>query len=215
MDVGVSFFVVAGNRVDDSECGTKPFTTRTDQRILHCAQIEGNGRDAGSIARRFGNDGFGGAWNKDQILVIFKDSRIGSFGATALTLSLLARYLLLVSLPLEHFSAYVISSQVLNRWSSLPLSYLLPPVQEQTGLGSQIARLTSFNSLAIGSLFSFAVVFLVLRWSSIGPVLLTLLTVALSGWFYFRKIGGVTGDCFGATNQLTEIVVYLCGVWIP
>lgn len=68
-------------------------------------------------------DGFGGAWNKDQILVIFKDSRIGSYGATALTLSLLARYLLLVSLPLEHFGAYVVSSQVLCRWSSLPRLY--------------------------------------------------------------------------------------------
>lgn len=159
-------------------------------------------------------DGFGGAWNKDQILVIFKDSRIGSFGATALTLSLLARYLLLVSLPLEHFGAYVVSSQVLCRWSSLPLGYLLPPVHEQKGLGTQIARLTSLNSLAIGSLFSFAVVFLLLRWASIGPVLLAMLTAALSGWFYFKKIGGVTGDCFGATNQLTEVVVYLCGVWI-
>lgn len=160
-------------------------------------------------------DGFGGAWTKDQILVILKDSRIGSYGAAALTLSLLARYLLLVSLPLEHFGAYVVSSQVLCRWSSLPLSYLLPPVHEQKGLGTQIARLTTFNSLVIGSLFSFAVVFLLLRWSSICPVLLTLLTVAVSGWFYFRKIGGVTGDCFGATNQLTEIVVYLCGVWTP
>jgi adenosylcobinamide-GDP ribazoletransferase len=160
-------------------------------------------------------DGFGGAWTKEQILVIMKDSRIGSYGVTALTLSLLARYLLLVSLPLEHFGAYVVSSQVLCRWSSLPLSYLLPPAHEQNGLGAQVARLTSLNSLAVGSIFSFAVVFLLLRWSAVGPVLLAMLTVALSGWFYFRKIGGVTGDCFGATNQLTEVVVYLCGVWIP
>ena len=159
-------------------------------------------------------DGFGGAQNKNQILVILRDSRIGSYGAIALTLSLLARYLLLVSLPLEHFGAYVVSSQVLCRWSSLPLGYLLPPVHEQKGLGTQIARLTSFNSMAIGSLFSFAVVFLLLRWSSIGPVLLAMLTAALTGWFYLKKIGGVTGDCFGATNQLTEIAVYLCGVWI-
>jgi len=35
----------------------------------------------------------------------------------------------------------------------------------------------------------------------------------LSGFYYFRRIGGVTGDCFGATNQLAEIAVYFCGVW--
>jgi adenosylcobinamide-GDP ribazoletransferase len=44
-------------------------------------------------------------------------------------------------------------------------------------------------------------------------LLVATLAVALSGWLYTKKIGGVTGDCFGATNQLTEIAVYFCGVW--
>ena len=159
-------------------------------------------------------DGFGGGWNRDQILIIMKDSRIGSYGATALVLSLLARYLLLASLPLEHFAAYIISSQVLCRWSSLPLSYLLPPAREQDGQGARIARLISRSSLIVATLISFAVAAFLLRWSAIAPILTSILIIGLSGWFYFRKIGGVTGDCFGATNQLTEIAVYLCGVWI-
>jgi adenosylcobinamide-GDP ribazoletransferase len=159
-------------------------------------------------------DGFGGGWTKDQILIIMKDSRIGSYGATALVLSLLARYLLLASLPLEHFSSYMISSQVLCRWTSLPLSYLLPPAREQDGQGARIARLTSKSSLAFASLFSFAIAALLLRWSAIAPILLAILAVVLTGWFYSRKIGGVTGDCFGATNQLAEIAIYICGVWV-
>jgi adenosylcobinamide-GDP ribazoletransferase len=158
-------------------------------------------------------DGFGGGWNKDQILLILKDSRIGSYGATALTLSLLARYLLLATLPIEHFAAYMISAHVLCRWSSLPLSYFLPPAREQDGQGARIAKLTSLSSLILGSVFSVSVVIFSLRRSSISPLLDTMLITALSGWFYIRKIGGVTGDCFGATNQLTEIAVYLCGVW--
>jgi adenosylcobinamide-GDP ribazoletransferase len=160
-------------------------------------------------------DGFGGGWSRDQILVIMKDSRIGSYGATALVLSLLARYLLLESLPTERFAAFIISSQILSRWSSLPLSYLLPAARAQNGQGAQIAKLTSKSSLVIASLFGVAIVAFLLRWSAIPPILFAILTVALSGWFYFRKIGGVTGDCFGATNQLTEIAVYLCGVWNP
>jgi adenosylcobinamide-GDP ribazoletransferase len=158
-------------------------------------------------------DGIGGGRTKDQILVILKDSRIGTYGATALVLSLLSRYLLLASLPLEHFAAYVISSQVLCRWSSLPMSYFLPPAREQDGQGARIAKLTSLASLIFGSVFSFAVVAFALRWSALAPVLVAILAVALSGWLYGRKIGGVTGDCFGATNQLTEIAVYFCGVW--
>jgi adenosylcobinamide-GDP ribazoletransferase len=159
-------------------------------------------------------DGFWGGRTRDQILAILKDSRIGSYGATALALSLLARYLLLASLPLKQFAAYVISSQVLCRWSALPLSYFLPPAREQDGQGARIARLTSLASLIFGSAFSFAVVAFALRWSAIAPALIAILIVALSGWVYARRIGGVTGDCFGATSQLTEIAVYFCGVWI-
>jgi adenosylcobinamide-GDP ribazoletransferase len=158
-------------------------------------------------------DGFGGGRTKDHILSIFKDSRIGSYGATALVLSLLARYLLLASLPMEHFAAYVISSHVLCRWSSLPLSYFLPSAREQDGQGARIAKLTSLASLIFGSAFSFAVVAFALRRSAVAPALVAIFTVALSGWLYARKIGGVTGDCFGATTQLTEIAVYFCGVW--
>ena len=158
-------------------------------------------------------DGFGGGRTKDQILAILKDSLIGSYGATALMLSLLARYLLLASLPLEHFAVYVVSSHVLCRWSSLPLSYFLSPAREQDGQGARIAKLTSFASLIFGSVFSIAVVAFVLRWSAVVPLLVAVLAVALSSWLYGRKIGGVTGDCFGATNQLTEIAVYFCGVW--
>jgi adenosylcobinamide-GDP ribazoletransferase len=158
-------------------------------------------------------DGFGGGWDKKQILVILKDSRIGSYGATALILSLLGRYLLLASLPLEHFAAYVISAHVLCRWSSLPLSYFLPPARDKDGQGARIANLTSLSSLAIGSSFSFAIVIFALRGAAVAPIAATLLFVIFSGWFYHRKIGGVTGDCFGATNQLAEIAVYVCGGW--
>ena len=158
-------------------------------------------------------DGFGGGRDKEQILVILKDSRIGSYGATALILSLLGRYLLLASLPLEHFAAYVISAHVLCRWSSLPLSYLLSPAREKDSQGARIAHLTSLSSLAVGSFFSFVIVIFSLRGAAAAPIVATLLVVILSGWFYHKKIGGVTGDCFGATNQLAEIAVYLCGGW--
>jgi adenosylcobinamide-GDP ribazoletransferase len=129
-------------------------------------------------------------------------------------LSLLARYLLLEWLPIQQFAAYVVSAHVLCRWSSLPLSYFFPPAREQDGQGARIARLTSLSSLVFGSVLSFAIVIFALRWSAVAPLLFTMIAVALSGWFYFRKIAGVTGDCFGATNQLTEIAVYFCGVWV-
>jgi adenosylcobinamide-GDP ribazoletransferase len=78
-----------------------------------------------------------------------------------------------------------------------------------------VAQLTSASSLIAGSLFTLATAVVALRKAAIAPVLSAILVSLLSGFFYMRKLGGVTGDCFGATNQLTEIAVYLCGVWQP
>src|SRR5216683_843276 len=60
-------------------------------------------------------DGFVGGWNREQVLTILRDSRIGSFGALALVLSVLARFLLLSSLPVNRFTAFVVSAHVLCR----------------------------------------------------------------------------------------------------
>jgi adenosylcobinamide-GDP ribazoletransferase len=154
-----------------------------------------------------------GGWSREQRLTILRDSRIGSYGVTALVLSLLSRAVLLAGLPLEHFTAYLVSAHVLCRWSMLPLSYYLPPAREKDGQGARIAGLTSTFSLIAGSLFTIATVIVALRKAAIAPLLSAMAVPLLSGFFYARKFGGVTGDCFGATNQLTEIAVYVCGVW--
>jgi adenosylcobinamide-GDP ribazoletransferase len=144
-----------------------------------------------------------GGWNREQRLAILRDSRIGSYGVTALVLSLLSRAVLLAELPLEHFTVYLVSAHVLCRWSLLPLSYYLPAARDSEGQGARIA----------GSLFTIATVIVALRKAAIAPLLSAMAVPLLSGFFYVRKFGGVTGDCFGATNQLTEIAVYVCGVW--
>ena len=157
-------------------------------------------------------DGFGGGWNKDRILEIMHDSRIGSYGAIALTLSLLARYVLLSRLPLLQFSSYMIVAHVLCRWSTLPLGFFLPPAKEHEGQGAMVARGVSIASLVLGTLFTFAVCYWRLQNAAWIPVAATLAVILASGLYYRGQIGGVTGDCFGATNQLSEIAVYLCGV---
>jgi adenosylcobinamide-GDP ribazoletransferase len=156
-----------------------------------------------------------GGWNPEQRLAILRDSRIGTYGAAALVLSLLSRAVLLAGLPLEHFTAYLISAHVLCRWSTLPLSYYLPPARDSEGQGARIASLTSASSLIVGSVFTIVTVMVALRRAAIAPVLSAMAIPLLSSFLYMRKFGGVTGDCFGATNQLTEIAVYLCGVWTP
>lgn len=157
-------------------------------------------------------DGFGGGWNREQILLILKDSRIGSYGAIALVLSLAVRIFLLASLPVDRFVAFVVSAQVLSRWTTLPLGHFLKPARAD-GQGARVANGISLASVILSLIFYLAVAgYFLHAWFWL-PVLIAVIITFFSGLYYQHRIGGVTGDCFGATIQLTEIAVYMCGVW--
>jgi adenosylcobinamide-GDP ribazoletransferase len=157
-------------------------------------------------------DGFGGGWDKEQILTIMRDSRIGSYGAIAIAFSLLGRFVLLTKLPPTKFVAYFVAGQVLSRWTPLPLSFFLLPARADSGQGSRVARKVSWLSLIIGTILALGIASLFLHgavWSA-GSV--AVLVTATAGFYYQRRLGGITGDCLGATIQLAEIGVYLTGV---
>ena len=158
-------------------------------------------------------DAFGGGWDRQKVLDIMKDSRIGAFGALALLFSVGGRVLLLRSLPAGILVPYVISAEVLCRWVILPLGAALPGAREKDGQGARIARRVSGVSLAVGTLIALGAVGLMLHQSMIWPIAAASAVTLLSGLYYKHRIGGVTGDCFGATSQLTLLAVYLCGVW--
>jgi len=158
-------------------------------------------------------DAFGSGWNRQQILDIMKDSRIGTFGALAIVFAVTGRVLLLASLQPGHVIEYLISADVLCRWTALPLGASLPSAREQGSQGGRVAGQISRVSLAIGTLVAFGVVGYLLRMSMWVPVAAASAVTLLSGLYYKRRIGGITGDCFGATSQLTLVAVYLCGVW--
>jgi adenosylcobinamide-GDP ribazoletransferase len=158
-------------------------------------------------------DAFGGGWNRQKRLEIMKDSRIGSYGALALVFSVAGRILLLANLPSSSFIQYAISAEVLCRWTVLPLGAALPGAREQESQGARLARQISGLSLAVGTLFALAIVGYLLRMSMWIPFVAASAVTFCSGWYYKRRIGGITGDCFGATIQLTLVAVYLCGVW--
>jgi adenosylcobinamide-GDP ribazoletransferase len=164
-------------------------------------------------------DGFGGGWEREKVLAIMRDSRIGTYGASALALSLLARISLIASLPRSEVASYLLIAPILSRWTTLPLSFFLPPARERSegqidGQGARIARLTTRASLIIGSLLAFAVAIAFLRIRAFVPILACAVVTLVTALYYNHRLGGVTGDCFGATNQLAEIAVYLCGVWV-
>jgi adenosylcobinamide-GDP ribazoletransferase len=156
-------------------------------------------------------DGFGGGWSKDQILSIMRDSRVGSFGALAITLALLARFVFLSDLPPQRLDGYLVAGQVASRWTALPLAYFLPPAREQGGQGAHVAGKVTLFTLIVGTVITLAIVGFALKLHSLWAMAAAVVVTGLSGLYYRRSIGGVTGDCLGATNQLVEVAAYLTG----
>lgn len=163
-------------------------------------------------------DGFGGGTSREKILLILRDSRIGSYGGLALVFSLMGRLLLLASLPPAQVPYSLIAAGVLCRWTILPLSYFLPSARdsatpESDGQGARIARQIKQATLIGATILSFAVAAVLLKHQAIATIVSVVSIAWLTGTYYKSRIGGVTGDCFGATIQLAEMSVYLCGVW--
>ncbi len=159
-------------------------------------------------------DAFGGGWTREDRLRILKDSRIGSFGAIALILSFGLRGTLLTAIPANQVLNYLISAQVLSRWTSLPLGSILPSARGSDGQGGRLAGKMSLSAAVIGTVITAVVLWCFLRVSAWQPALAVALVTAVSGMYYRQRIGGITGDCMGATIQISEIAVYLCGAWM-
>ena len=157
-------------------------------------------------------DGFGGGWEKEQILAIMRDSRIGSYGAIAIAFSLLVRFVLLTELPTMKFTAYFAAGQVLSRWTPLPLSFFLLPAQAGSGQGSRVAGKVSRFSFVCGTVLALGSSALFLKDALLWAGSIAVLITAITGFYYQRRLGGITGDCLGATIQLAEMGVYLTGV---
>ncbi len=160
-------------------------------------------------------DGFGGGWTKAQILEIMKDSRIGAFGAIGMMMLLTLKFLSLVSLPHSLLPMALIAGHSVSRFASVSLLYTNDYVREDALSKSKpLAR-----RIAIGELFfagflgiipliplSFSVS---QRWGIVG----CLGTIWIVRWYlaryFMRWIGGYTGDCLGAVQQITEVTFYL------
>src|SRR5260370_15607962 len=103
-------------------------------------------------------DGFGGGREKDRVLAIMRDSRIGNFGAVAITLGLLARFVFLTNLPAGKFIGLVIAGQVPGPWSALPVGLFRPSaLDNEASQGKLIAHKITATSFAAGTILALAI----------------------------------------------------------
>lgn len=154
-------------------------------------------------------DGLGGGWSRDQTLAIMKDSRIGSYGAVAIVLSIAIKVATLSTLAPIDVARALIAGHTLGRWTSLPLLRRSPYVRESRGAGAPYAGAVTVPRLTVATLLTVAVVAALLGWRALPVLAAVIVVTVLAGWYFRRRLGGITGDCLGATNQCAELATYL------
>jgi len=154
-------------------------------------------------------DGFGGGWSKEDILRIMKDSRVGSYGVAGLVLVMGLKVAALAALSPGDAVRGLIAAHALARWSSLPLIWWYPYVRESSATGKPFAASVTPARLAVGTVLALLIAGGALGIRAIPAAAVTVVVVVLAGRYFNRWIGGITGDCLGAANQVAEAAVYL------
>lgn len=161
-------------------------------------------------------DGLFGGWTPAKRLQIMRDSRIGVYGASALCLLLLVKWQALAHLPAASAAAVLIPACAWARWSALPLARCLPYARDD-GPNKPVAEGIGRRELVIASIIAGATLLPLLLtpqgWTLVLAALsASIIVLRASAALYRRRIGGLTGDCLGATNQAIEVCWLLLAV---
>jgi adenosylcobinamide-GDP ribazoletransferase len=154
-------------------------------------------------------DGLGGGTSREQKLAIMRDSRIGSYGACALGLSLLLRWSALAAIAEPRQVAIALIVAHASARASLPVFMQLVPPARSDGLSTSVGQPPS-TSIAVA--LALGAVCLLFGLGPTGAIvgLLMLLAIGLAlGWLARKQIGGQTGDVLGTLEQLSEAAILL------
>jgi adenosylcobinamide-GDP ribazoletransferase len=160
-------------------------------------------------------DGFGGGATREQKLAIMRDSRVGTYGALALCMSVLLR-VAAVTAALERgvfltALALVAASALSRAVGLIPLVTLLPARHDGAGFSARTPSPSAMRlALYIGGALSLAPAF---GGASLGQTVAGGVAAAAGALgmakLAERQIGGYTGDVLGAAQQIAEIAVLL------
>ena len=159
-------------------------------------------------------DALGGGSTRERVLAILKDSRIGTYGGAALTAAILLRVALLARLGTATPTALVLASSI-SRLAPVWLMSSLPYVTEVARAKSRSIVAAGPAQVVVASLWVAAVsvalaLCRVMSVVGLGAAWAATCGVALLCALRFRaRVGGVTGDFLGATQQVTECAVLL------
>ena len=150
-------------------------------------------------------DGVIAGKSKKERLAIMSDTNVGAFGIVGAILLLLLKYASLSSAPIL---PALLLMPTLSRWIMVSIIFIYP-YAKSSGMGLAFKQGATWQRLTIATTIAFIVAVAVLKlWGLVLMAALWLIAFGIAGYFRSR-LGGLTGDNYGAINELAEVLVLL------
>ncbi|MGB3466521.1 MAG: adenosylcobinamide-GDP ribazoletransferase [Cyclobacteriaceae bacterium] len=164
-------------------------------------------------------DAFGGGWTRQQILKIMKDSRLGTYGVTGVFLLLSLKIALIYEiytfkiLSIVTLATILITVHSVSRFIASTFVFTHDYARDSNDSKSKpVAVRTGVGNLLTGFIWSLLpltyLAYLEGNWWLFLIYLPVYSGKILLARYYTKWIGGYTGDCLGATQQVSEIICY-------
>ena len=159
-------------------------------------------------------DGFGGGAARERVLDIMRDSRIGVYGALGIVMLLALKLSSLTALPSPAVAMTMLAAHPLSRALAAALMWRIDYARSE-GKAAPVARRMSSGEFLFASLCGLAPLAVLtglrlLPWqAALTGLVPSLLSTLYLARLFVRRIGGYTGDCLGAVQQLSEAGFYL------
>lgn len=158
-------------------------------------------------------DGFGGGYTPERILEIMKDSRIGTYAMVGTLLLIGTKFWSLLYIKPSIAPLVMILGHSFSRLTIVFYVKTYEYVRKNDESKARpVAKQLSTPDLLFATVCGLAILLLIPRWQYLMAAVAALLVFIIFSQYIKKQIGGYTGDCLGASQQLSEIAFYL--VWI-
>jgi len=161
-------------------------------------------------------DGIGGHKTVEARWQVMHDSRVGGFGIAGVCLLLLVKYISLNSVPEQLLMVTLILMPVISRWA-MDYAIFACPYARPSGLGKAFKQETSWRRFSLATIITLAVAIGLTGLSKTAYSYLAGLAIMGGTWviitamvtYLRRKFAGLTGDTYGAINEVAEVGVLI------
>lgn len=144
----------------------------------------------------------------DERLRIMSDSHAGSFGVVGAVALFLTKYLALLAVPAGLRNEALLLMPLLGRWAMV-LAVAAFPYARQAGKGLVFKGQATWQRTATAGGIGLVLAVLVAGISGLALALSVTIVALLAGRFLQSRLGGLTGDSYGAINELSEVVALI------